>query len=125
MNPGRPYLNNGIPHSPALNEAAKPATIPHPPLTSSASDPLTAIHHKLAATIVHLGHQLIKVSSMESISASVPRSVCSAAYRRRRQKPGGSPAGRCNAMLKEHKTRLYILGRCVTMLLCWHDHDAD
>uniref|UniRef100_J3KWZ3 Uncharacterized protein n=1 Tax=Oryza brachyantha TaxID=4533 RepID=J3KWZ3_ORYBR len=26
--------------------------------------------------------------------------------------------GRCNAVLKEHKTRLYILGRCVSMLLC-------
>ncbi|TKW13786.1 hypothetical protein SEVIR_5G123500v4 [Setaria viridis] len=66
---------------------------------------------------------------MDPILASVPRSaVCSASSvyrRRRRQKPVGGLAGRCNAVLKQHKTRLYILGRCVSMLLCWHDHDAD
>ncbi|KAF8663137.1 hypothetical protein HU200_055737 [Digitaria exilis] len=67
---------------------------------------------------------------MESILASVPRSVCSASSRRRRRKKhvgsGGGLAGRCNAVLKQHKTRLYILGRCVSMLLCWHgDHGAD
>ncbi|RLN22664.1 hypothetical protein C2845_PM07G36520 [Panicum miliaceum] len=49
---------------------------------------------------------------MEPISASVPRPACSA-YRRRRRptKPVGGLAGRCNAVLKQHKTRLYILGR--------------
>ncbi|KAF8705813.1 hypothetical protein HU200_031021 [Digitaria exilis] len=66
---------------------------------------------------------------MESILASVPGSVCSASSRRRRrQKPAvgsGGLAVRCNAVLKQHKTRLYILGRCVSMLLCWHDQDAD
>jgi hypothetical protein len=64
---------------------------------------------------------------MDPILASVPRSaVCSAYRQRRRQKPaGGGLAGRCNTVLKQHKTRLYILGRCVSMLLCWHDHDAD
>uniref|UniRef100_A0A0E0BY17 Uncharacterized protein n=1 Tax=Oryza meridionalis TaxID=40149 RepID=A0A0E0BY17_9ORYZ len=50
--------------------------------------------------------------------------------RRRRGKVTGGGAGvglagRCNAVLKEHKTRLYILGRCVSMLLCWHHHDSD
>ncbi|KAJ1282308.1 hypothetical protein BS78_03G041700 [Paspalum vaginatum] len=65
------------------------------------------------------------MESTISAAASVRRSVCSSsAYRRRRQKPVGL-AGRCNAVLKQHKTRLYILGRCVSMLLCWHDHDAD
>jgi hypothetical protein len=53
--------------------------------------------------------------------------MCCSTYgrRRRRQKAVGGFAGRCNAVLKQHKTRLYILGRCVSMLLCWHDHDAD
>ncbi|PAN32563.1 hypothetical protein PAHAL_5G496600 [Panicum hallii] len=52
--------------------------------------------------------------------------MCSA-YRRRRRttRPVGGLAGRCNAVLKQHKTRLYILGRCVSMLVCWRDHDAD
>ena len=68
------------------------------------------------------------IVSMEPISASVPRPTCSAYGRRRRAtaaKPVGGLAGRCNAVLKQHKTRLYILGRCVSMLLCWRDHDAD
>ncbi|KAG0536242.1 hypothetical protein BDA96_03G047700 [Sorghum bicolor] len=72
---------------------------------------------------------MARVSSMESISASVPArsAMCCSTYgrRRRRQKAVGGFAGRCNAVLKQHKTRLYILGRCVSMLLCWHDHDAD
>ncbi|XP_006285324.2 uncharacterized protein LOC17880151 [Capsella rubella] len=29
---------------------------------------------------------------------------------------------RCLLMAKQQRTRLYILRRCVSMLLCWHDH---
>ncbi|XP_021903113.1 uncharacterized protein LOC110818516 [Carica papaya] len=29
---------------------------------------------------------------------------------------------RCLLMVKQQKTRFYILGRCISMLLCWHDH---
>ncbi|OUZ99699.1 DVL [Macleaya cordata] len=25
-------------------------------------------------------------------------------------------------VLKQQKTRFYILGRCISMLLCWHEH---
>ncbi|KAK4604252.1 hypothetical protein RGQ29_012664 [Quercus rubra] len=25
-------------------------------------------------------------------------------------------------MAKQQKTRFYILGRCISMLMCWHDH---
>ncbi|KAJ0031018.1 hypothetical protein Pint_13121 [Pistacia integerrima] len=28
-------------------------------------------------------------------------------------------------MVKQQKTRFYILGRCVSMLLCWHEYDHD
>ncbi|KMT03009.1 hypothetical protein BVRB_8g195730 [Beta vulgaris subsp. vulgaris] len=28
---------------------------------------------------------------------------------------------RCLTIVKQHKTRIYILRRCVTMLLCWHE----
>ncbi|PAN17534.1 hypothetical protein PAHAL_3G138600 [Panicum hallii] len=45
---------------------------------------------------------------------------------RRQRKHGGGCAGlrrRCYAVLKQQRTRLYILRRCVTMLLCWHEHD--
>ncbi|KAG2718566.1 hypothetical protein I3843_03G218000 [Carya illinoinensis] len=32
---------------------------------------------------------------------------------------------RCFLMAKQQKTRFYILGRCISMLLCWHDHDLS
>ncbi|PON44428.1 DEVIL-like protein [Trema orientale] len=32
---------------------------------------------------------------------------------------------RCMLMVKQQKTRFYILGRCVSMLLCWHDHSIS
>ncbi|KAH0448107.1 hypothetical protein IEQ34_021907 [Dendrobium chrysotoxum] len=32
---------------------------------------------------------------------------------------------RCAAMMKQQKTRFYILGRCVSMLLCWHAHNIS
>ncbi|KAF7021529.1 hypothetical protein CFC21_034470 [Triticum aestivum] len=71
---------------------------------------------------------------MELPAASVPHSVCTAysnlvtttaaQHRRSRPPPPRRPRqGSCCAMLKQHKTRLYILGRCVSMLLCWHDRD--
>ncbi|XP_054813624.1 small polypeptide DEVIL 10 [Prosopis cineraria] len=32
---------------------------------------------------------------------------------------------RCFLMAKQQKTRFYIFGRCITMLLCWHDHSIS
>jgi hypothetical protein len=34
---------------------------------------------------------------------------------------GGGRAWRLSRMLREHKARLYIIRRCVVMLLCHHD----
>jgi hypothetical protein len=34
---------------------------------------------------------------------------------------GGGKAWRLSRMLREHKARLYIIRRCVVMLLCHHD----
>ncbi|KAK1259457.1 hypothetical protein QJS04_geneDACA005517 [Acorus gramineus] len=47
---------------------------------------------------------------------------------RRRQPPShrrssGGLGKKCMSMVKQQKTRFYILGRCVTMLLCWHADD--
>ncbi|XP_022729514.1 uncharacterized protein LOC111284813 [Durio zibethinus] len=44
----------------------------------------------------------------------------------RSQKPRKpSFRNRCLLMAKQQKTRFYILGRCVSMLLCWHDHSLS
>uniref|UniRef100_A0A7N0SW77 Uncharacterized protein n=1 Tax=Kalanchoe fedtschenkoi TaxID=63787 RepID=A0A7N0SW77_KALFE len=29
---------------------------------------------------------------------------------------------RCNQLVKEQRARFYILRRCVTMLVCWHEY---
>ncbi|KAL5980720.1 hypothetical protein ACLOJK_028629 [Asimina triloba] len=31
-------------------------------------------------------------------------------------------AKRCTTIVKQQRTRFYILRRCITMLLCWHAH---
>ncbi|ONM33212.1 ROTUNDIFOLIA like 8 [Zea mays] len=38
-----------------------------------------------------------------------------------RAPPGRSVPGRLASLVKEQRARLYIVRRCVTMLLCWRD----
>ncbi|KAF8094813.1 hypothetical protein N665_0352s0021 [Sinapis alba] len=35
---------------------------------------------------------------------------------------GASVSRKCRNVAKEHKSRFYILKRCVFMLVCWHKH---
>ncbi|EFH40898.1 predicted protein [Arabidopsis lyrata subsp. lyrata] len=35
---------------------------------------------------------------------------------------GASVTRKCRNMAKEHKSRFYIMKRCVLMLVCWHKH---
>ncbi|KAF8088935.1 hypothetical protein N665_0024s0024 [Sinapis alba] len=42
-----------------------------------------------------------------------------------KQKLKTSVGDRCLLMAKQQRTRLYILRRCVSMLLCWHDHSIS
>ncbi|KAJ8750450.1 hypothetical protein K2173_015589 [Erythroxylum novogranatense] len=42
-------------------------------------------------------------------------------YMRKTHSKNGLPS-KCVLVVKQHKTRCYILGRCISMLLCWHDH---
>lgn len=32
---------------------------------------------------------------------------------------------RCSYVYKQQRARFYIIGRCVSMLLCWHDHEPS
>ncbi|KAG8651132.1 hypothetical protein MANES_07G133164v8 [Manihot esculenta] len=29
---------------------------------------------------------------------------------------------KCSRLVKEHRTRFYILRRCIVMLICWHKY---
>ncbi|KAI4339183.1 hypothetical protein MLD38_024149 [Melastoma candidum] len=42
--------------------------------------------------------------------------------RRRRRRRTCAFADKCARLVKEQRARFYIVRRCVTMLLCWHDH---
>ncbi|KAH0979953.1 hypothetical protein PRUPE_2G209600 [Prunus persica] len=37
------------------------------------------------------------------------------------REPCRSFGRRCSMLVKEQRARFYILRRCVTMLLCWHE----
>ncbi|EOA14165.1 hypothetical protein CARUB_v10027315mg [Capsella rubella] len=54
-------------------------------------------------------------SSMTSSASkcSIPRSL---------SQKGASVTRKCRNIAKEHKSRFYIMKRCVSMLLCWHKH---
>ncbi|KAF0925949.1 hypothetical protein E2562_018748 [Oryza meyeriana var. granulata] len=57
-----------------------------------------------------------------SLSSS---SVLLKSRRRRRMMKPAELRRRCYAVLKQQRTRLYILRRCVCMLLCWHEDDLS
>ncbi|XVE98217.1 hypothetical protein REPUB_Repub03eG0086700 [Reevesia pubescens] len=54
------------------------------------------------------------------LSSSKPDPCCRS---QKHRKP--SFRKRCLMMAKQQKTRFYILGRCISMLLCWHDHSVS
>ena len=39
----------------------------------------------------------------------------------KKQRGSGGGGGGLSKVVREHKARLYIIRRCVVMLLCWHD----
>ncbi|TYI48286.1 hypothetical protein E1A91_D13G236800v1 [Gossypium mustelinum] len=53
------------------------------------------------------------------LSSSKSTLRCCSKSQNPREKP--SFKTRCSSMAKQQKTRLYILRRCITMLLCWHE----
>uniref|UniRef100_A0A3N7FP95 DVL family protein n=1 Tax=Populus trichocarpa TaxID=3694 RepID=A0A3N7FP95_POPTR len=38
------------------------------------------------------------------------------------REPCRSFGRRCSSLVKEQRARFYILRRCVTMLVCWHEY---
>ncbi|KAL5768902.1 hypothetical protein ACOSP7_015450 [Xanthoceras sorbifolium] len=55
---------------------------------------------------------------------SIPYIISSTQRGRKNHKKSGFRK-RCLSMAKQQKTRFYILGRCISMLLCWHDHSIS
>ncbi|KAJ0960822.1 hypothetical protein J5N97_001271 [Dioscorea zingiberensis] len=56
---------------------------------------------------------------------AISSSFTDSGYRRPAYRKPMSFRRRFMAMVKQEKTRFYIFGRCVSMLLCWHGHDSS
>ncbi|KFK27476.1 hypothetical protein AALP_AA8G388600 [Arabis alpina] len=61
-----------------------------------------------------------KYSADHTSSSSTSGSKCSIS--RSLSQKGATVTRKCRNMAKEHKSRFYIVKRCVSMLLCWHKH---
>ncbi|AEE78182.1 unnamed protein product [Arabidopsis thaliana] len=57
-----------------------------------------------------------------STKSSADLSSKSSSLSRILSKKGASVTGKCFKVAKEHKSRFYIIKRCVLMLVCWHKH---
>lgn len=79
---------------------------------------------KLINSSLHfLGFQFFSFLSIfinMAISYHIPQPHAAAGKRKGHRE--NSLRRRCLLMVKQQKTRFYILRRCISMLLCWHDH---
>ncbi|MQL89505.1 hypothetical protein Taro_022075 [Colocasia esculenta] len=95
---------------------------PSPPQASaqknnfSSSSPLSLSSLSLD---LEVGNLAMAISCSTNLSAD-HRQRCSHRLGGACRKPG--LRRRCQMVVKQQKTRFYILGRCISMLLCWHSH---
>ncbi|XWS07742.1 hypothetical protein CRYUN_Cryun41cG0016600 [Craigia yunnanensis] len=59
-----------------------------------------------------------KESSSRSRSSSFMIKNCCSSFSNKRC----AFTRKCARLVKEQRARFYIMRRCVTMLICWHDH---
>ncbi|KAK1312678.1 hypothetical protein QJS10_CPA07g00519 [Acorus calamus] len=62
---------------------------------------------------------------MEGVSYMYQATTQSRRLSRHHRRSSGGLHKKCMSMVKQQKTRFYILHRCVTMLLCWHAHSIS
>ncbi|XP_010443711.1 PREDICTED: uncharacterized serine-rich protein C215.13-like [Camelina sativa] len=55
-------------------------------------------------------------------TSSTTSSASKCSISRSLSQKGASVTRKCRNMAKEHKSRFYIMKRCVSMLVCWHKH---
>uniref|UniRef100_A0A0D9WDF4 Uncharacterized protein n=1 Tax=Leersia perrieri TaxID=77586 RepID=A0A0D9WDF4_9ORYZ len=82
-----------------------------------------------SASVCSTAYRNLSTSPADDTGTPLPSSSSSSelqtpSQRRKRMKPA-ELRRRCYAVLKQQRTRLYILRRCVSMLLCWHEHDLS
>jgi hypothetical protein len=108
---------------PNNSEAAAVSGLPPPP--SVFHDPSRDQEKRRGSTESRETERIMDDKSKKGRRRSTPGSPgCPAAGhkgRGSRAPPGRSVPGRLASLVKEQRARLYIVRRCVTMLLCWRD----
>ncbi|KAF2576062.1 hypothetical protein F2Q70_00005520 [Brassica cretica] len=61
-------------------------------------------------------------SSSGSMKCQADTSSTKCSISRSLSHKGASVTRKCRDVAKEHKSRFYIIKRCVLMLVCWHKH---
>lgn len=90
------------------------------------------IHHfQVDHSLSHFLNLLNRPSSNLNLQVAIAKSfwkpmaflfASQTCHSSRQKCPKTSFRKRCLSMVKQQKTRFYILGRCISMLLCWHAH---
>ncbi|CAL5096808.1 unnamed protein product [Urochloa decumbens] len=98
-------------------------------LAASTSASVCSAYHHLSAPAPAPAPAPADADGGESAGEAAASTQQQLARRKRRKHGGGGGCAglrrRCYTVLKQQRTRLYILRRCVTMLLCWHEHDLS
>ncbi|KAI4385664.1 hypothetical protein MLD38_003661 [Melastoma candidum] len=63
-----------------------------------------------------------KLSKKGLLSSSRGRSSTSSSLAKGSKSRKCSFTRRCTRLVREQRARFYIMRRCVTMLVCWHDY---
>lgn len=114
----RPIGAMTIPSKPSIKEAPFPSPFSNPTHFHS------FIHTKLIKAFQsslpnHL--KLISDSHHYQYQSKLDMKMSSSASKRRLSSSSSSSSRGLGGVLKEQRARLYIIRRCVVMLLCWHD----
>uniref|UniRef100_J3M4G9 ROTUNDIFOLIA like 8 n=1 Tax=Oryza brachyantha TaxID=4533 RepID=J3M4G9_ORYBR len=90
----------------------------------SSSMELSAVSFSVCSAYRHLSTPAAAAAGSGLRPPSTTSSSSELSESRRRTK-AAELRRRCYGVLKQQRTRLYILRRCVSMLLCWHQHDLS
>lgn len=113
----RPIGAMTIPSKPSIKEAPFPSPFSNPTHIHS------FIYTKLKAFYSSLPNhiKLISDSHHYQYHPKLDMKMSSSASKRRLSSSTSSSSRGLGGVLKEQRARLYIIRRCVVMLLCWHD----
>ncbi|XP_061994318.1 small polypeptide DEVIL 11-like [Rosa rugosa] len=99
------------PFNPLYKQPPFPSPYSNPTPTFTQSSKLSSHHFHITQSSSHIFSSL-------PVKSKLDMKMSSSASKRRLSSSSSRGLG---GVLKEQRARLYIIRRCVVMLLCWHD----